>query len=152
MAVQVWDYVFCQCAVFGLCVCVRGPVTTWGMYFGKVSVGFKTVCQCESRGLGLCVPLCDFSSSRARVRVVLCVCPVSCVRLEVELCCTWGPTSIVSGTDLSILMSRKDRLTPTHLASLPFCALESLSLVYCSLFSVSLSFLICLFLSLLLLS
>lgn len=68
----------------------------------------------------------------------MCVlCPVlDCV--GVELCCTWGPTSVVNGTDLSILMSHKDRPTPTHLAFFPYCALESLSLVY-SLFSVSLS-------------
>lgn len=70
-----------------------------------------------------------------------CVCVLCPVlgHVGVGLCCTWGRTSIVSGTDLSILTSNKDRPTSTHLASLLFCALESLSLVYRSLFSVSLS-------------
>lgn len=66
---------------------------------------------------------------------VLCA-VLDCVR--VELCCILG-TNFISQWDCPFCLTpSKDRPTPAHLSSLPFCALESLSLVYC-LFSVSLS-------------
>lgn len=62
------------------CLCVRGPVTIWGLGLGKVSVGFKTVCACVRVGAWVCVCHCVTSAWQGESeRLVLRACPVSCV-------------------------------------------------------------------------
>lgn len=82
-------------------VCVKGTVTTAGMCFGTVSLGSESVCQYESGWLGLCVPMCDSSSSRAAVGLVkVCVLGPNLDSGSVAVSVFWEPTLRANGADL----------------------------------------------------